>query len=51
MHNFFELIEYHSTCLGRSLRPSSGVQGCTYSFRYIYSLGLLMMDRETVQDM
>jgi len=31
MHNFFEFIEYHSTCFGRSVRPSSGVQDCTHS--------------------
>jgi len=33
MHQFFEFIEYHSTCFGRSFRPSSGVQDCTYSVR------------------
>jgi len=31
----FEFIEYHSTCFGRSFRPSSGVQDCTYSIRYM----------------
>ena len=31
----FEFIEYHSTCLGRSFRPSSGVKDCTYSVRYM----------------
>ena len=30
---FFEFIEYHSTCFGRSFRPSSEVQDCTYSVR------------------
>jgi len=25
----------HSTCFGRSLRPSSGVQDCTYSISYM----------------
>jgi len=35
----FEFIEYHSTCFGRSFRPSSGVQDCTHSIRYMsYSL-------------
>ena len=27
----FILLEKHSTCFGRSSRPSSGVQDCTYS--------------------
>ena len=35
MYNFFEFIEYYSTCFGRSFRPSSGVQDCTYSTRYM----------------
>jgi hypothetical protein len=31
---FFEFIDYHSTCFGWSFRASSGVQDCTYSIRY-----------------
>ena len=31
----FEFIEYHSTCFGRSFSPSSGVQDCKYSIRYM----------------
>jgi hypothetical protein len=31
----FEFIKYHSTCFGRSFRPSSGVQDCTHSIRYM----------------
>ena len=31
----FEFIEYHSMCFGRSFCLSSGVQGCTYSIRYM----------------
>jgi len=31
----FEFIEYHSTCFGRSFRPSSGVQDSTHSMRYM----------------
>jgi hypothetical protein len=31
----FEFIEYHSTCYGRSFRPSSGVQDCTQSIMYM----------------
>jgi hypothetical protein len=27
-------IKKHSTCFGRSFRPSSGIQDCTYSNRY-----------------
>jgi len=30
-----EFIEYHSTCFGGSFRPSSGVQDCTHSIRYM----------------
>jgi len=26
---FFEFVEYHSTCFGPSFRPSSEVQDCT----------------------
>jgi len=32
---FFEFVEYHSTHFGRSFHPSSGVQDCTYSIRYM----------------
>ena len=32
---FFEFIEHRSTCFGRSFRPSSGVQDCTHSTRYM----------------
>jgi len=28
-------LESHSTCFGRSFRPSSGVQDCTYSNRHV----------------
>jgi hypothetical protein len=31
----FRVFEYHSTYFGRSFRPSSGVQVCTYSVRYM----------------
>ena len=35
----FEFIEYQSACCGGSFRPSSGVQDCTHSIRYMsYSL-------------
>jgi len=30
-----EFIEYYSTWFGRSFRPSSGVQDCTHSIRYM----------------
>jgi hypothetical protein len=30
-----EFIEYHATCFGRSFRPSSGVQDCTHSIKYV----------------
>jgi hypothetical protein len=31
----FEFIEYHSTSFGQSFRPSSGVQDCTHSIKYM----------------
>ena len=31
----FEFTEYHSACFGWSFRPSSGVQDCTHSIRYM----------------
>jgi len=31
----FEFIEYHSACFGRSFCPSSGVQDCALSIRYM----------------
>jgi hypothetical protein len=36
MHQFLKLFIFsqHSTCFGRSLRPSSGVQDCTCSNRH-----------------
>jgi hypothetical protein len=30
-----KFIEYHSTCFGQSFPPSSGVQDCTHSIRYM----------------
>ena len=41
-----ELHGVHSTCFCRSFHPSSGVQDCTYSFRYMsYSfVGCLQAD-------
>ena len=32
--NYF-ILEWHSTCFGRSFRPSPGVQDCTYSNRHL----------------
>ena len=29
------ILEWHSTCFGRSFRPSSGVQGCAYGNRHV----------------
>jgi hypothetical protein len=31
----FEFLEYHSACFGWSFCPSSGVQDCTHSIRYM----------------
>jgi len=35
MYQIYFILESHSTCFGRSFRPSSGVQGCTYSNRHL----------------
>jgi hypothetical protein len=37
MHQFLKLFisKQHCTCFGRSFRPSSGVQDCTYSNRHM----------------
>ena len=32
---FYFILVYHSTCFGQSFHPSSGVQDCTYSNRYM----------------
>ena len=45
------ILEQNSTCFGRSFRPSSGVQDCTYTRCCMYSLQLLMMDGKTVRNM
>ena len=39
---FFEIIKYHSTCFGRSFRPSSGIQDCKYSITY---MSYILVDR------
>ena len=31
MYEIYLILEWHSTCFGRSFRPSSAVQDCTYS--------------------
>ena len=31
LYQIYFILEWHSTCFGRSFRPSSGVQDCTYS--------------------
>jgi len=38
----FEFIEYHSTCFVRSFRPSSRVQDCTHSIRYVIQVSWLL---------
>jgi hypothetical protein len=35
MCQIYFILEWHSTCFGRSFRPSSGVQDCTYSNRHL----------------
>jgi len=33
MYQIYFILEWHCTCFGRSLGPSSGVKNCTYSNR------------------
>jgi len=33
--NLFYFLKKHSTCFGRSFRPSSGIQDCTYCNRHM----------------
>jgi hypothetical protein len=35
MYQIYFTLEWHSTCFGRSFRPSSGVRDCTYSNRHL----------------
>ena len=57
--NFSNLfLEQNSTCLGQVFCPSSGVQHCTHSNRYmsyrfccVYNTRLLMVDRKPVRNM
>jgi len=52
MHLFLEYILVKcSTCFGRSFRPTSGAQNCTYGNRHMCRFELLMMDRKTVRNM
>ena len=49
MYQIYFVSEWHSTCFGRSFRPSSGVQllASRQQYRFgccMYSLELLMMD-------
>jgi hypothetical protein len=47
-HLFF--IEIHSTCFGRLLRPSSGVQSnCSYSHRYVSSVCVVWLKSAIAQ--
>jgi len=35
MSQIYFILEWHSTCFGRSFRPSSGVKDCTYCNRHM----------------
>ena len=35
MYQICFILEWHSTCFGRSFRPSPGVKDCTYSNRHL----------------
>ena len=38
MYQIYFIFEWHSTCFGRSFRPSSGVQDCTYSNMHLSNI-------------
>ena len=45
----FEFIEYHSTCFGRSFRPSSGVQDCNTQHQvYVIQVSWLLVNGHLV---
>jgi len=59
MYQFSFILEWHSACFGRSFRPSSGVQDCTYSNRHMsnrycclpasgYEMELIPASKQTV---
>jgi len=35
MYQIYYILKWHSTCFGRSFRPSSGVQDCTHINRHL----------------
>jgi len=37
MYQIYFILEWHSTCFGRSFRPSPAVQDCTYSNMHMWS--------------
>ena len=37
MYQIYFILEWHSTCFGRSFHPSSGVQDCTHNNRHLSS--------------
>ena len=39
------ILQWHSTCVGRSFRPSSGVQECTYSNRHLSNRYCCLLDK------
>jgi hypothetical protein len=49
--NFFEFNYFYrrSTCFRQFLRPSSGVNNCTYSFRYCQTMLLLALTMEGME--
>ena len=57
MYQIYFILEWHSTCFGRSFRPSSGVQDCTHiSFplasrqQYLFDCLLLHVQSWTPDD-
>jgi len=44
---FFEFIEYKSTWFGGSFRPSSGVQDCTHSIKYVIQVSWLLASKQS----
>ena len=55
MYQIYFILEWHSTCFGRSFRPSSGVQDCKYSLQassqqYLFDKYLLLCVQSLTPD-
>jgi len=51
MYQIYFIWEWHSTCFGRSFRPSSGVQDCTYSSRHLSNRYCCLLARKQIHQL